>query len=203
MYENFDELSVLESTDNGKPLKYSNFDVNLSIEILRYYAGWADKLSDEVLPVHGPFTAYTKSHPVGVVGQIIPWNFPLLMAIFKIAPVLTTGCTSVLKPADNTPLSCLKLGEILIDAGMPEGVINIIPGFGDDTGNAMVTHPGIDKIAFTGSTDVGKKIIRGSADTLKRVSLELGGKSPLIICKDVDLDAACAIGDFGCFFTSG
>ena len=138
----------------------------------------------------GPFMAYEKKMPVGVCGQIIPWNFPILMATFKIAPVLASGCTMVLKPAENTTLSALKMGEILLESGMPEGVVNILPGFGYEVGKDLVAHPGVDKIAFTGSTAVGKDIMRSSADTLKRVSLELGGKSPNIILEDADIELA-------------
>jgi aldehyde dehydrogenase (NAD+) len=140
----------------------------------------------------GPFLSYTREMPVGVCGQIIPWNFPMLMAAFKIAPVLASGCTSVLKPAENTPLSALKFGELMVEAGLPEGVVNIVPGFGNEAGEAIVQHPDVNKIAFTGSTVTGKHIVRESANTMKRTSMELGGKNPNIILDDADIDVALA-----------
>lgn len=154
--KNHMELAKLESLDNGKPLGMAIWDVMGSAEILKYYAGWTDKIHGKTYPVAENLIAYEKKAPVGVCGQIIPWNFPLLMAILKLAPVLATGCTTVLKPAENTTLSALKLGEILLESGCPEGVVNIVPGYGHDTGAYLVAHPGVDKVAFTGSTAVGK-----------------------------------------------
>ena len=151
----------------------------------------------------GPFMGYTRQEPVGVCGQIVPWNFPILMTAFKLAPVLATGCTAVLKPAENTSLSALKIGEILLESGMPEGVVNIVPGLGHEAGAAIVAHPNVDKIAFTGSTAVGKEILRESSYTLKRVGLELGGKSPNIILEDADIELALAQSNFACFLNSG
>lgn len=151
----------------------------------------------------GNHVGWTKKHPVGVCGQIVPWNFPLLMAVFKIAPVLATGCTTVLKPAENTPLSALYIGELIQKSGIPAGVVNILPGFGNEAGQAIVEHPDIRKIAFTGSTAVGKKIMRDSADTLKRVTLELGGKSPMVITPGANLEAALGHSNFWAFLNSG
>jgi acyl-CoA reductase-like NAD-dependent aldehyde dehydrogenase len=151
----------------------------------------------------GPYIGYTRQDPVGVCGQIVPWNFPILMTAFKLAPVLATGCTAVLKPAENTSLSALKLGQILVDSGMPEGVINIVPGFGQEAGAALVSHTDVNKIAFTGSTAVGKEIMREASYTLKRVGLELGGKSPNIILEDADIELALAQSNFACFLNSG
>lgn len=188
--KNSEELAAIESTDNGKSFNNAVADVKKAAEILRYYAGWAEKIHGQQIPMSGPFLSYTQKVPVGVCGSIVPWNFPFLMAAFKIAPVLATGCTTVLKPAENTPLSALKLGEYLLEAGVPEGVINIVPGFGNEAGSALVQHPDVRKIAFTGSTAVGKQIMRDASHTLKRLNLELGGKSPVIVCEDADLDLA-------------
>lgn len=185
-----DELSFIETLDNGKPLKASRGDILRAAEKFRYCAGWTTKLSgdsfDTTLPAgwHG----YTVREPVGVVGLIVPWNFPISMAVNKIAPALAAGCTMVLKPAEQTPLSALRLGEIILEAGIPPGVVNIVTGYGAVAGAALVDHPQVDKISFTGSTDVGKQIVRAAAGNLKRVSLELGGKSPVIIFPDADLD---------------
>src|SRR5579885_2094177 len=186
------ELAELETLDNGKPIKYSRAaDVPLTADHFRYFAGWATKLEGETIPVSIPnmFT-YTLREPVGVVGQIIPWNFPLQMASWKLAPALACGNTVVLKPAEQTPLSALRLGELICEAGFPEGVVNIVPGFGETAGAALAAHPDVDKIAFTGSTEVGKKILQASIGNLKRVTLELGGKSPNIIFPDADLKYA-------------
>lgn len=185
-----DELALIETLDNGKPLKASRGDVMRAAEKFRYCAGWITKLTgesfDTVLPAgwHG----FTMREPVGVVGMIVPWNFPLSMAVNKVAPALAAGCTMVLKPAEQTPLSALRLGEIILEAGVPEGVVNIVTGFGAVAGAALVDHPHVDKVSFTGSTDVGKQIARAAIGNLKRVSLELGGKSPVIIFPDADLD---------------
>jgi acyl-CoA reductase-like NAD-dependent aldehyde dehydrogenase len=186
-----DELAELESLDNGKPLKMARrVDVPLAAEHLRYFAGWPTKITGQTLPVAQPdMHCYTRMEPVGVCGQIIPWNFPLLMAAWKVAPALAAGCTIVLKPAEQTPLTGLRLGELALEAGIPEGVLNVITGDGR-TGAALVDHPEVDKIAFTGSTAVGREIGAKAGRALKRVTLELGGKSPNIILPDADLDVA-------------
>lgn len=200
-------LATLESMDNGKPYSISSaVDVPNSIACLRYYAGWADKISGKVIPVDGDFHAYTRHEPVGVAGQIIPWNFPLLMMAWKIGPVLATGCTTVVKAAEQTPLTALHMGKLIAEAGIPAGVVNILSGFGPTAGAALVNHPDVDKIAFTGSTEVGKIIARQAADTLKRVTLELGGKSPNVVMGDLkgaDLDYAVEQSSFGLFFNHG
>jgi acyl-CoA reductase-like NAD-dependent aldehyde dehydrogenase len=186
-----DELGELESLDNGKPVKLAKrVDVALAAEHLRYFAGWPTKIVGETLPVAQPnMHCYTRKEPVGVCGQIIPWNFPLLMAAWKLGPALAAGCTVVLKPAEQTPLTALRLGELALEAGLPEGVLNVITGDGE-TGAALVDHEDVDKIAFTGSTAVGREIGAKAGRALKRVTLELGGKSPNIILPDADLDVA-------------
>jgi acyl-CoA reductase-like NAD-dependent aldehyde dehydrogenase len=188
---NADELAQIESLDNGKPVKLARrVDVPLAAEHVRYFAGWPTKIAGETLPVAQPnMHCYTRKEPVGVCGQIIPWNFPLLMAAWKIAPALAAGCTVVLKPAEQTPLTALRLGELALEAGLPEGVLNVITGDGE-TGAALVDHDDVDKIAFTGSTAVGREIGSKAGRALKRVTLELGGKSPNIILPDADLDVA-------------
>jgi acyl-CoA reductase-like NAD-dependent aldehyde dehydrogenase len=188
---NAGELAELESLDNGKPVKIAKaVDVRLSVEHLRYFAGWPTKIVGETIPVAQPqMHVYTRREPVGVCGQIIPWNFPLLMAAWKVAPALAAGCTVVLKPAEQTPLTALRLGELALECGIPEGVVNVVTGDGE-TGAALVDHPGIDKIAFTGSTAVGREIGAKAGKALKRVTLELGGKSPNIVLPDADLEAA-------------
>jgi acyl-CoA reductase-like NAD-dependent aldehyde dehydrogenase len=188
---NTDELAELESLDNGKPLKLAKrVDVPLAVEHLRYFAGWPTKITGDTLPVaQRNMHCYTRKEPVGVCGQIIPWNFPLLMAAWKIAPALAAGCTVVLKPAEQTPLTALRIGELALEAGLPEGVLNVIAGDGE-TGAALVDHPDVDKIAFTGSTEVGREIGEKTGRALKRVTLELGGKSPNIILPDADLEVA-------------
>jgi aldehyde dehydrogenase (NAD+) len=188
---NADELAELESLDNGKPVKLAKrVDVALAAEHVRYFAGWPTKIEGETLPVAQPdMHCYTRKEPVGVCGQIIPWNFPLLMAAWKIAPALAAGCTVVLKPAEQTPLTALRLGELALEAGLPEGVLNVITGDGE-TGAALVDHADVDKIAFTGSTAVGREIGAKAGRALKRVTLELGGKSPNIILPDADLEVA-------------
>jgi len=185
------ELAELEALDNGKPVKLAlAVDVELAVAHLRYFAGWPTKIEGHVLPVAPPdMLCYTRLEPVGVCAQIIPWNFPLLMAVWKIAPALAAGCTTVLKPAEQTPLSALRLGELALEAGIPEGVLNVIPGDGE-TGAVLVDHPGVDKVAFTGSTAVGREIGMKAGRDLKRVTLELGGKSPAIILPDADVEAA-------------
>jgi acyl-CoA reductase-like NAD-dependent aldehyde dehydrogenase len=189
--EHADELAELESLDNGKPLKLAKrVDLPLTAEHLRYFAGWPTKIAGETLPVaQRNMHCYTRREPVGVCAQIIPWNFPVLMSAWKIAPALAAGCTTVLKPAEQTPLTALRLGELALEVGVPEGVFNVITGDGD-TGAALVDHPGVDKIAFTGSTVVGREIGAKAGRALKRVTLELGGKSPNIILPDADLEVA-------------
>ncbi len=202
-----DEFAELESLDNGKPLAVAKAaDVPLSIDLLRYMAGWATKIEGSTIPISSPgeYLSYTLREPVGVVGQIIPWNFPLLMAAWKLGPALATGCTVVLKPAEETPLSALRLGELICEAGYPEGVVNIVTGFGEDTGAPLAAHPDVDKVAFTGSTEVGKLIVKAAgASNLKKISLELGGKSPNIICKDADLTTAIQGAANAIFFNHG
>ena len=198
------ELARLETLDNGKPIRETaNVDLPQTIETMEYYAGWADKIHGETIPVNGPFLNYTLREPVGVVGQIIPWNFPLLMAAWKIAPALACGNTVVLKPAEQTPLTALRLGELILEAGIPAGVVNILPGYGPTAGAAIARHAGIDKVAFTGSTEVGRLIQKAAAGNLKRVSLELGGKSPNIVFADADLEAAATTAMASIFFNQG
>ncbi|OAI44413.1 betaine-aldehyde dehydrogenase [Rhizomicrobium sp. SCGC AG-212-E05] len=207
--ENLDELAQLESLDNGKPFGVARVaDVPLSADMFHYMSGWATKIEGKYIPLStlaasGQFVSYTKPEPVGVVGQIIPWNFPLLMAAWKLAPALATGCTVVLKVAEETPLSALRLGELLQEAGLPDGVVNIVPGFGETAGAALASHPGVDKIAFTGSTEVGKLIVQAASRDLRKVSLELGGKSPNIILGDADIDEAISGATAGIFFNHG
>jgi phenylacetaldehyde dehydrogenase len=208
--EHTEELAQLESLDNGKPFAVAKVaDVPLAAELFRYMAGWATKLDGSTLPISVPympgamFHAYTLREPVGVVGQIIPWNFPLLMAAWKLGPALATGCTVVLKPAEQTPLSALRLGELFEEAGFPKGVVNIVPGFGETAGAALAAHDGVDKIAFTGSTEVGKLIVKAAAGNLKKVTLELGGKSPNVVFADSDVDAAIAGAANAIFFNHG
>ncbi|WP_044747140.1 aldehyde dehydrogenase family protein [Bacillus alveayuensis] len=204
MEEHKEELAQLETLDNGKPIRETaNADVPLSIEHMRYYAGWCTKIVGQTIPVNGPFFNYTRHEPVGVVGQIIPWNFPLLMAMWKLGAALATGCTVVLKPAEQTPLSALYLADLIEEAGFPPGVVNIVPGFGETAGDALVHHPEVDKIAFTGSTEVGKLIMANASKSLKRVTLELGGKSPNIILPDADLSKAIPGALNGVMFNQG
>jgi aldehyde dehydrogenase (NAD+) len=200
---NLDELAALETLDNGKPISDARTaDLPLVVDCLRYYAGWADKLVGQTIPVRGDYFCYTRREPVGVCGQIIPWNFPALMVAWKWGPALAAGCTVVMKPAEQTPLSCLRMADLAMEAGFPPGVINIVPGFGE-TGAALVRHPDVDKIAFTGSTETAQLIMRDAAATLKRLTFELGGKSPNVIFADCDLDAAVAGAEFGLFFNQG
>lgn len=204
------ELAELESIDNGKPATYAKvLDVQLSADAFHYMAGWGTKIEGNTMPLSfnlmpgTSFHAFTVRQPIGVVGQIIPWNFPLLMAAWKLAPALITGNTIVLKPAEETPLTALRLGEILLEAGLPAGVVNIVTGFGETCGGALVANPTVRKIAFTGSTEVGKIIVRAAASDLKRVSLELGGKSPNIILDDADIESAIAGAANAIFFNQG
>ena len=200
---NADELAELESLDNGKPLAGAKGDVAASVAHLRYYAGWPTKIEGETIPVSGrDLFVYTLREPVGVCAQIVPWNFPLLMAVWKISPALAAGCSLILKPAEQTPLTALRLGELALEAGFPEGTVNVLTGDGE-TGAALVDHPGVDKVAFTGSTSVGREIGAKCGRALKRVSLELGGKSPNIILPDADLDAAVKGSYQGIYFNSG
>lgn len=210
IYDHLEELAQLESLDNGKPISVARAaDVPLAADLFHYMAGWATKLEGNTIPLSVPyapgakFHAYTLREPVGVVGQIIPWNFPLLMAAWKLGPALATGCTVVLKPAEETPLSSLRLGELTQEAGFPDGVVNIITGFGETAGAALAAHPGVDKVAFTGSTEVGKLIVAAAANDLKKLSLELGGKSPNIVFTDADLDVAVAGTASAIFFNHG
>ncbi|HTV48068.1 MAG TPA: aldehyde dehydrogenase family protein [Phycisphaerae bacterium] len=200
-----EELAQLETLDNGKPINDSRAaDLPLTIDCYRYYAGWADKIEGKTIPINGPYFCYTRHEPVGVVGQIIPWNFPLLMQAWKWGPALAAGCTIVLKPAEQTPLTALRVGELAMEAGFPPGVINIVPGFGETAGAAISEHMDVDKVAFTGSTEVGKLIQQAAGrSNLKRVTLELGGKSPNIVFADADLDAAIEGSHFGLFFNQG
>ena len=189
--EHADELAELEALDNGKPVGLARvIDVRLTVEHLRYFAGWPTKITGQTIPVATPgMHVYTRREPVGVCAQIVPWNFPLLMAAWKVAPALAAGCTVVLKPAEQTPLTALRLGDLAVEAGFPDGTLNVVTGEGD-TGALLVEHPGVDKIAFTGSTAVGREIGGKAGRALKRVTLELGGKSPNIVLPDADLDAA-------------
>ncbi len=203
--QNKEELARLETLDNGKPLTEAmTVDLPFVIACYRYYAGWADKIQGKTIPVDGPHFCYTRHEPVGVVGQIIPWNFPLLMQAWKLAPALAAGNTLVLKTAEQTPLSALRVGELLLEAGFPPGVVNILSGYGPTAGGAIAHHMDIDKVAFTGSTEVGHLILKAAADSnLKRVTLELGGKSPNIVFADADLDAAIEGVHHGLFFNQG
>jgi len=205
-----EEFAQLESLDNGKPVGVARAaDVPLAIDLFRYMAGWATKIEGNTIPLSVPYTpgaqylAYTLREPVGVVAQIIPWNFPLLMAAWKLGPALAAGCTIVLKPAEQTPLSALRLGELICEAGFPDGVVNIVPGYGETAGAALAAHPDVDKVAFTGSTEVGKLILGAAASNLKKVSLELGGKSPNIVCKDADIEASIPGVASAIFFNQG
>ena len=201
--KNLEEFAELETLDNGKPISESRFvDIPMVVDVLRYYAGWATKIHGETVNSFENAFTYTLREPVGVVGMIIPWNFPLLLASWKLGPALACGNTVVMKPAEQTPLTALRFGELTLEAGMPAGVINILAG-GPEVGKAIVHHPGIDKIAFTGSTSVGKEIMRGTADTLKRLTLELGGKSPNIVFADADLDTAVKGAINGIFYGKG
>ncbi|TYZ58899.1 hypothetical protein PybrP1_009503 [[Pythium] brassicae (nom. inval.)] len=203
--QNADELSALEALDNGKPCSVAkSVDVRLVVKTLRYYAGYADKIHGQTIPIAGPFFCYTKSEPVGVCAQIIPWNFPLLMAAWKLGPALAAGCTIVLKPAEQTPLSALRLGELIVEAGFPPGVVNIVPGQGATAGRHLAQHRDVDKIAFTGSTEIGYEIMRSAhVHKLKRVTLELGGKSANIILDDADIDLAISQSQVGLFLNQG
>ncbi|WP_087668145.1 aldehyde dehydrogenase family protein [Caballeronia humi] len=203
---NAEELADLECINSGKPRVFCrNGDVAGIAEMLRYMAGWTSKMGGQTpnVSLPGEWHAYTLREPVGVVGQIIPWNFPLNMAMWKIAPALATGCTVVLKPSEQTPLTALRLGELALEAGVPAGVLNIVTGFGNPVGAAIASHPGVDKVAFTGSGETGRRILHGASGNLKRVSLELGGKSPVIVFPDANLEAAAAGVCSSIFFHAG
>lgn len=201
----FEEFAKLESLDNGKPLAFARGDITLAIDMFRYMAGWATKIMGTTTPLSLGFEhhSYTIREPVGVVGQIIPWNFPLLMAAWKLAPALSAGCTVILKPAEQTPMTALKLGELFLEAGFPEGAVAILNGFGETVGAAIASHPDIDKVAFTGSTEVGKMIVRAATGNLKKITLELGGKSPVIVFGDADLKSASEGAAAGIFYNQG
>ncbi len=203
--KNAAELATLESLDNGKPRQVAmTADLPLVIACYRYYAGWADKIQGKTIPINGDYFCYTRHEPVGVVGQIIPWNFPLLMQAWKLGPALACGNTVVLKVAEQTPLSALRIGELIVEAGFPEGVVNILPGYGPTAGGAIARHMDVDKVAFTGSTEVGHLIMKAAAETnLKRITLELGGKSPNIVFADADMDKAIEGSHFALFFNQG
>ena len=199
-----DDLATLESLDNGKPWADSRkIDIPLALECLRYYAGWADKIQGSTIPINGDYFCYTRREPVGVVGQVIPWNFPILMVAWKWGPALAAGCTIVMKPAEQTPLTCLRLARLAQKAGIPDGVINVVTGFGPTAGAAVVKHPGVDKIAFTGSGETARIIMGQAAESLKRLTFELGGKSPNIVFADADLDAAVAGAHLGIHLNQG
>src|SRR5689334_6587850 len=198
------DLAALETADNGKPIKESTYvDLPQVVENFEYFAGWATKIEGETIPVPGKMFNYTLREPIGVCGQIIPWNFPLLMAAWKLAPALAAGNTVVLKPAEQTPVTALELAKVIKEVGFPEGVVNIVPGYGETAGAALASHRGIDKIAFTGSSEVGKLIAGAAAENLTKVSLELGGKAPNVIFADADLDQAVNGAMMGIFFNQG
>jgi aldehyde dehydrogenase (NAD+) len=203
--KNAESLAALETLDNGKPYKDAlAADLPLTVKCLRYYAGWCDKIHGKTIPIDGPYFCYTRHEPVGVVGQIIPWNFPLLMLAWKWGPALATGCTVVLKPAEQTPLTALRVAALAQEAGFPDGVINVVPGYGPTAGAALTAHKDVDKVAFTGEYTTGQIIMEAAAKSnLKRVTLELGGKSPNVVFADADLDAAVAGSFFGLFFNQG
>jgi len=206
MERDIEYLASLETLDNGKPIAYAQADVKMSISNLRYFAGWPDKIHGDTIPVDANnFMSFTLKEPIGVVGAIIPWNFPILMAAWKLAPALATGCVVIIKPAEQTPLTCLALAALIKEAGFPPGVVQVIPGYGPTAGAALTHHPDVDKIAFTGSTEIGRIVMSGcaTASNLKRVSLELGGKSPLIVCADTNLDEAANMAHFALFFNQG
>jgi phenylacetaldehyde dehydrogenase len=206
--KHLEEFAQLECLNQGKPLMLARVvDMPTSIDQLRYYAGWATKIEGNTIPLSaqpgGKFLAYTLREPIGVVGQIIPWNFPMIMATLKLGPALAAGCTVVLKPAEQTPLTALMLGELIQEVGFPEGVVNIVTGYGETAGAALAAHPQVDKVAFTGSTEVGKLIVKAAAGNLKKVSLELGGKSPNIVFQDAEIDSAIPGAANAIFFNQG
>jgi len=201
---NAPELAALETADNGKPIRESQYvDIPQVVENFEYFAGYATKIEGETIPVPGQMFNYTLREPLGVCGQIIPWNFPLLMAAWKLAPALAAGNTIVLKPAEQTPVSAMELGKLIQEAGFPDGVVNIVPGYGETAGAALASHPGIDKIAFTGSTEVGKIVAREAAQNLTKVSLELGGNAAFVVLDDADIDMASMVGAWSTFHYQG
>lgn len=201
--ERLGDVAKLETLQNGKPLFESKIDVGMSVEVLRYFGGWADKITGDTLPLAENFFTYTLREPVGVVGGIVPWNFPLNLASWKLAPALAAGCTVIMKPATETPLTLLAMAEIMEEVGFPPGAFNVVAGGGRTAGTALVRHPEVDKISFTGSTEVGQGIMREAADTVKRVTLELGGKSPNIVFADADLKSAVRGAQNGIFYGKG
>src|SRR5262245_23612714 len=204
LLERVDEVARLETLHNGKPIMESrNIEIPAAAECFEYYGGWSDKVMGETIPVKGNHLTYTLREPIGVVAAIVPWNFPLLLAAWKVAPALACGNTVILKPASQTPLTALALGEIALEIGLPPGVLNVITGPGTRVGQALVAHPGIDKIAFTGDTSTGRAIMRSAADTLKKITLELGGKSPNIVLADADMEAAIRGATIGIFYGKG
>ena len=204
LMEKADEIARLETLQNGKPIFESRqIEVPAAAECVQYFAGWADKIHGETIPVKGNYLTYTLREPVGVVAAIVPWNFPLLLTAWKVAPALACGNTVVIKPASQTPLTALALADVAMEVGLPPGVLNVVTGPGSTLGRMIVRHPGIDKIAFTGDTSTGREFMRGSADTLKRITLELGGKSPNIVFPDADLDAAVRGATTGIFYGKG
>jgi acyl-CoA reductase-like NAD-dependent aldehyde dehydrogenase len=204
LMERADEIARLETLHNGKPILESrHIEIPSAAECFEYFGGWSDKVMGETIPVKGNYLNYTLREPLGVCAAIVPWNFPLLIAVWKVAPALACGNTMILKPASQTPLTALALGEIAIEVGLPPGVLNVLSGPGAKLGQAIVEHPGIDKIAFTGDTSTGKGIMRGSADTLKKITLELGGKSPNIVLADADMEAAIRGAAVGIFYGKG
>ncbi|OFW10452.1 MAG: betaine-aldehyde dehydrogenase [Acidobacteria bacterium RIFCSPLOWO2_02_FULL_67_36] len=204
LLERADEVARLETLHNGKPISESrHIEIPAAAECFEYFGGWSDKVMGETIPVKGNYLTYTLREPLGVVAAIVPWNFPLLLAAWKVAPALACGNTVILKPASQTPLTAIALGEIAIEAGLPPGVLNVLTGPGSKLGQAIVEHPGIDKIAFTGDTNTGKGIMRGAADTLKKITLELGGKSPNIVLADADMEAAIRGATIGIFYGKG
>ena len=204
LMERADDVARLETLHNGKPISESrHIEIPAAAECFEYFGGWSDKVMGETIPVKGNHLTYTLREPVGVVAAIVPWNFPLLLAAWKVAPALACGNTVILKPASQTPLTALALGELALDVGIPPGVLNVITGAGASVGQALVEHPGIDKIAFTGDTTTGKSIMRSAADTLKKITLELGGKSPNIVLPDADMDAAIRGATIGIFYGKG
>ena len=204
LMERADEISRLETLHNGKPIMESrHIEIPAAAECFEYYGGWSDKVMGETIPVKGNYLNYTLREPLGVCAAIVPWNFPLLIAVWKIAPALATGNTIIVKPASQTPLTALALGEIALEVGLPPGVLNVLTGPGAKLGQAIVEHPGIDKIAFTGDTSTGKNIMKGAADTLKKITLELGGKSPNIVLADADIESAIRGATIGIFYGKG
>jgi aldehyde dehydrogenase (NAD+) len=204
LIEKIDEVARLETLHNGKPITESrHIEIPMAAECLQYFAGWADKIHGETVPIKGNGFVYSLREPLGVVGAIVPWNFPLLLAMWKVAPALAAGNTVVLKPASQTPLTALAFGQIALEAGLPPGVLNVVTGSGATVGQALVEHPGVNKIAFTGDTSTGRGVMRTAAETVKHLTLELGGKSPNIVFPDADLDAAVRGATVGIFYGKG